>query len=183
MHRGIAALTQACFPYFSTLCAPTGMPQVLFLDIAQDSGLERLMQLAAASRAHFAEHRLLLQAGQAFVPHVTVAKSSKLVQQYSKRQARQGQQSEQLPQAAWVPHAGIEGGRVELQEIQLCAMAGRKQAQYYPILCSLRLDPSLISSDAGCGPALAAAAAPPPATSDEQQAGGQSTTLVDPSPC
>lgn len=52
--------------------------QVLYLDLRQDQGLQRLLALAAASRAHFQAAGLLLEAERAFVPHVTVAKTSKL---------------------------------------------------------------------------------------------------------
>ncbi|PRW56056.1 A-kinase anchor 7 isoform gamma [Chlorella sorokiniana] len=52
--------------------------QVLYLDVSPDNGLERLMALAAATRVHFKDAGLLLQADQPFVPHVTIAKTSKL---------------------------------------------------------------------------------------------------------
>ncbi|KAL4421704.1 hypothetical protein ABPG77_010648 [Micractinium sp. CCAP 211/92] len=52
--------------------------QVLYLDIVQDRGLEQLLELAAVARAHFQEAGLLLEADRPLVPHVTVAKTSKL---------------------------------------------------------------------------------------------------------
>lgn len=48
------------------------------MDIVQDRGLEQLLELAAVARAHFQEAGLLLEADRPFVPHVTVAKTSKL---------------------------------------------------------------------------------------------------------
>ena len=51
---------------------------MLFLDVEQGEGLQRLLALAAAVRQHFKQRGLLLDAGKAFVPHVTIAKLSKL---------------------------------------------------------------------------------------------------------
>jgi hypothetical protein len=64
--------------------------QVLFLDLRKDGGLDRLLQLAAATRSHFAGRGLLQQAQQAFVPHITVAKTSKLQGWAGKRGGRGG---------------------------------------------------------------------------------------------
>ncbi len=50
----------------SLLAAAT---QVLYLDVCPDDGLEQLTALAAATRAHFKDAGLLLQADQPFVPH------------------------------------------------------------------------------------------------------------------
>ena len=119
--------------------------QVLYLDVRRDAGLEQLTRLAAATRAHFQQEGLLLQAGQAFLAHVTVAKTSKL-QGFSQNRrgggrGRPGHRREWwvIPAEAWAQHAAIAGGRAVLGEVQLCAMQGRKPQQYYQVLCSLPL--------------------------------------------
>lgn len=50
-------------------CLPPTAEQVLYLDVRPDDGLQQLMALAAAARAHFKDAGLLLQADQPFVPH------------------------------------------------------------------------------------------------------------------
>ncbi|GAB4820805.1 hypothetical protein N2152v2_007851 [Parachlorella kessleri] len=52
--------------------------QVLYLDVEEGEGQQRLHTLAAAVRSHFHAARLLQQADRPFVPHVTIAKLSKL---------------------------------------------------------------------------------------------------------
>lgn len=59
-------LQQACLMCPVCLAAAK---QVLYLDVRPDDGLEQLTALAAATRAHFKDAGLLLQADQLFVPH------------------------------------------------------------------------------------------------------------------
>ena len=198
--------------------------QVLYLDLRRDEGLQSLLALAAAARSHFLEEtQLLLQGDQEPVPHVTVAKISKLLgrprrvgvaaagqppcvagssncgngggqgrgggqegelkndwqqhveghprqllqpeensqhqqleqpsetqhldpppekqQQQPRQQPRQRQQQDwrRIPAEAWAQHAGVSAGRVVLSELQLCAMAGRQNGNYYTVLTCLPL--------------------------------------------
>lgn len=81
MHAAWGALDASlpCQPALpASPCRPP-LPQVLYLDVMPGEGLERLMALAGAARAHFQAAGLLLQADQAFTPHVTIAKTSKLL--------------------------------------------------------------------------------------------------------
>lgn len=119
--------------------------QVLYLDVQPDGGLQQLQALATATRAHFAAAGMLLQADRPFVPHVTIAKTSKLQGGWGAKRGRGGggyvpphggrggrghshgrdwkagrQAQQQLIDAeAWAPLVGIDGGRALLTEIQL----------------------------------------------------------------
>ena len=63
---------------------------MLYLDVRPGEGLQRLQALAAATRAHFDAAGLLLQADRPFVPHVTIAKTSKLQGGWGGKRGRGG---------------------------------------------------------------------------------------------
>jgi 2'-5' RNA ligase len=127
--------------------------QVIFLDLADGNGgsgsggntggREAALQLAATVRTHFQEQGLLLQANRAFVPHVTIAKISKMqpwTNNYkSRRKKTQAEvEAEQLtiPTESYSALSSISSGAVRLSEIQLCAMEGRQPGEYYKVLAS-----------------------------------------------
>jgi len=174
--------------------------QVVFLNLAEAEdaegraegcgGREQVIQLAAAVRQHFGEQGLLLQADRAFVPHVTVAKLSKLqpwqrgaqgkrrsppwrqrqrkvaLEESEKEEAEFIEMEEEIINAdsglaidSSIKHnnkrikegplciseesysalSSISTGAVEVTELQLCAMKGRKPGEYYKSIASVRL--------------------------------------------
>jgi 2'-5' RNA ligase len=72
--------------------------QVLYLDLQRDEGYERLVNLAGATRQHFAEAGVAdSDTAQGFTPHITVAKLSKM---QAGRHWRGGQSCRKIPQVA-----------------------------------------------------------------------------------
>ena len=139
--------------------------EVLFLDLRRDEGEARLRQVAAALRDHFRQAGLLPQADRDFTPHVTVAKLSKM-QPWGRGGGRGrrggrgggrrwGGGGEQptaedagpagpavptaIPPEAYNNNNSVCSGPVQLVEVQLCAMQGRQEGEYYQVVASATL--------------------------------------------
>ena len=209
--------------------------QVVFLELAKEEEKNekkeshRVLEVATAVRQHFQEQGLLLQAERAFVPHVTVAKLSKMQpwrgntvksssrwggrgrgrgkgrwksqQQHHQEEREEIEQDDRqdkeeeaivdidpapnnldsssnsrddsnatirkkhenekqregehdlenkkivIPVEAYESLSSISTDAVEVHEIQLCAMQGRKPGEYYTVIASA----SLIVTEAGAG--------------------------------
>ena len=80
--------------------------EVVFLKVAEN---ETLLRFAAALRCHFHEQGLLLQANRDFVPHITVAKCSKM-QQYNTTKRRKNKHQ---PSSKWNRKTKSGGKSVE----------------------------------------------------------------------
>lgn len=88
--------------------------QVLYLGVREDEGLAAVREVAAASREALED--IGLQGGRdSFVPHVTVAKLSKLRFLERRRLKR-------IPEEAYEANIGIRAGSAELTAVQLCRM-------------------------------------------------------------
>jgi 2'-5' RNA ligase len=207
-----AALTTPCFVTLRGI--DNFRNQVVFFDLAEAQGVEaegcggreQVIQLAAAVRQHFGDQGLLLQADRAFVPHVTIAKLSKLQpwqrgargtrrspswrqqqkkvsleeEKESKKQQHEEEEEEEeeevilkeekkvatvdsgfaieatskhnnynverkkeqqlyIPKESYSAVSSISTGAVQVTELQLCAMEGRKPGEYYKLISSVRL--------------------------------------------
>lgn len=138
--------------------------QVLYIDFAPGPALDSLMQLAAATTQHLkaaAGGSLAVdEGGRGFTPHVTVAKTSRLI---GKR--RKGRLPKIL-EAAWAAAQQQEAVRcipVTVTEIQICSMQGRKAGQYYRVTHRLKL------TAPAAGAAVPAAVVQPPAAAANLQ--------------
>jgi 2'-5' RNA ligase len=130
--------------------------QVLFLKIAEEEeeqgtpGL--LRQLAEVVRNEFKQQGFLLQAHQEFIPHVTIAKTSKMQpfgggqnnnntgrRNNFKNKNNQEQQRLSIPAEAYQSVlSSVSTSRVEITEIQICAMEEvRKPGEYYKVIASV----------------------------------------------
>ena len=49
------------------------------------------------------------------------------------------QQLRHIPSEAYAQHADVDGGRVVVEEVQVCCMEGRQQGGYYAVHDSLSL--------------------------------------------
>jgi hypothetical protein len=58
---------------------PAGCPQVLFLEVAPGEGRDALQRVADAALARFRAAGLAHEDGKPFAPHITVAKTSRLI--------------------------------------------------------------------------------------------------------
>uniref|UniRef100_A0A383VL78 A-kinase anchor protein 7-like phosphoesterase domain-containing protein n=1 Tax=Tetradesmus obliquus TaxID=3088 RepID=A0A383VL78_TETOB len=138
--------------------------QVLYIDFAPGPALDSLMQLAAAATQHLkaaAGGSLAVdEGGRGFTPHVSVAKTSRLI---GKR--RKGRLPK-IPEAAWAAAQQQEAVRcipVTVTEIQICSMQGRKAGQYYRATHRLKL------TAPAAGAAVPAAVVQPPAAAANLQ--------------
>eukprot|EP00884_Botryococcus_braunii_P021401 jgi/Botrbrau1/7945/Bobra.9_2s0103.1 len=112
--------------------------RVVYLDVDGGPDRERLMRLAREVRRHLADHDLLGEASSDddFIPHITVAKSSKLG--FNNKRKRPA-----IPEEAYETLLEIDGGRVLVEELQLCRMGGRLPEQYYHVHQRLSLKPEV----------------------------------------
>lgn len=187
--------------------------EVLYIDVADDSGREQLSNVATVVRQHFFKGGLLLQAKRDYVPHVTVAKVSKMGNTWSGRRGKirntrggRGRSSQvgtasggqictanedsipnqenngqgehvnddmvvgqeehggqavapcrdkahrhqrlQIVPEAYEQHLDVDVGCVEVFEVQLCRMQGRKEGEYYEIVSRVSIKQSVASPDA-----------------------------------
>ncbi|KAK9817820.1 hypothetical protein WJX72_002712 [[Myrmecia] bisecta] len=104
--------------------------KVLFLEsVAEGQAGEQLHGLAAAVQSHFHENGCKSADQRPFAPHVTVAKLSKM----AGFKRRGTQHVSQIPQEAYKEHVDITAGSVQVQEVQLCRMQGRRDGKYYHV--------------------------------------------------
>ncbi|KAK9809747.1 hypothetical protein WJX73_002339 [Symbiochloris irregularis] len=103
--------------------------KVLYLDVAPSEDLKRLSHITELARDVFQEHGLLDDSPQdagsnAFTPHVTIAKLSKLMQ--GKWRKGKGKKKEKLPKKlppeAYEALLEVEGGSSTIASIDLCQM-------------------------------------------------------------
>jgi 2'-5' RNA ligase len=106
--------------------------QVLFLQVAPGAGLVQLHRLNDAVTAAFRAAGLYKEQ-EAFQPHATIAKMSKL---YNKQRRTVGKR---FPAAAYAGLGDMEGGRVAVEQVVLCRMQGRRQGMFYPVDGCVRL--------------------------------------------
>lgn len=97
---------------------------VLYLHIAQGGEYELLQGIANTVRERFASAGLLLQGNKEFVPHVTIAKLSKM----------KSRAVTCIPPELYEDHITVDGGVVGVVDVQLCAMRGRPAGEYYTVL-------------------------------------------------
>jgi A-kinase anchor protein 7 len=97
---------------------------VLYLHIAQGREYELLQVIANTVRERFASAGLLLQRNQEFVPHVTIAKLSKM----------KSREVACISPELYKDHIAVDGGVVGVVDVQLCAMGGRPAGEYYRVL-------------------------------------------------
>jgi 2'-5' RNA ligase len=133
--------------------------QVVFLELAEEAegearprggsvggGRQGVMQLAATVRQHFKDEGLLLQANRSFVPHVTIAKLSKM-QPWGRNNNKNNRSNKKyeeqielsIPLESYSALTSISTRAVELAELQVCAMEGRKPGEYYKVIASASL--------------------------------------------
>ena len=98
---------------------------VLYLHIAQGHQYELLQVMARIIREEFARAGFAVEKTEkAFVPHVTIAKLSKMT----------SRSISSIPPESYEDHINICGGVVDVEEVQLCAMGGRPVGEYYRVL-------------------------------------------------
>ena len=109
--------------------------QVLYLDVAE--GREGLVRLEAAARAALAGLGIALNPPGAFTPHVTIAKTSKL-----KRRGKGGRgrpQGKLKIEKGFYAGLDVDAGPVEVRDLLLCSMAGRRAGEFYVVDHAVRL--------------------------------------------
>eukprot|EP00887_Chlorella_sp_A99_P002771 scaffold6.g2771.t1 len=94
-----------------------------------DGGRERLMALASVVRAHFAERQLLQQADSEFAPHVTIAKTSKLMGQWGGRGRRHGKRGRGQPHRRGGGKRGRHDGRQGAEEAGMASQPPASQQE------------------------------------------------------
>ena len=105
--------------------------QVLYLDVAEGEGREGLVRLEAAARAALAGLGIALNSSGAFTPHVTIAKTSKL-----KRRGKRGRgrpQGKLKIEKGFYAGLDVDAGPVEVRDLLLCSMAGRRAGEFYVV--------------------------------------------------
>eukprot|EP00240_Pyramimonas_obovata_P013653 CAMPEP_0118936200 /NCGR_PEP_ID=MMETSP1169-20130426/17213_1 /TAXON_ID=36882 /ORGANISM="Pyramimonas obovata, Strain CCMP722" /LENGTH=227 /DNA_ID=CAMNT_0006879357 /DNA_START=192 /DNA_END=875 /DNA_ORIENTATION=+ len=105
--------------------------EVLYIDVADGEGKENLSHMAFSVREQLEKRGVVESAAKmlAFVPHVTIAKTSKM--KWTRKRGRT-----KIPTSAYEACVGVddEGGVVvPMVEIQLCAMSNRAEGHYYSV--------------------------------------------------
>jgi len=119
--------------------------RVLFLDVRQDENSRQFLKFASAVRDYFQAEGLLLQTNKAFVPHVTIAKTSKIPQPWRPADSRWRSTDKQrllIPVESYQDHVEVHVGSVEFGQLELCRMSDRKQGEYYPVIASVKCSSS-----------------------------------------
>eukprot|EP01025_Chloroclados_australasicus_P004717 TRINITY_DN11238_c0_g1_i2.p1 TRINITY_DN11238_c0_g1~~TRINITY_DN11238_c0_g1_i2.p1 ORF type:complete len:202 (-),score=21.55 TRINITY_DN11238_c0_g1_i2:461-1066(-) len=102
--------------------------KVLFMKVEECDQLTQLKQIAGCISKFLQEEGMKLDPRE-FEAHITVAKLSKVGRKGPKK----------ISQDLYEKFSSVDGGQVDLNEVQFCKMQGRKHGEYYEIIANIPL--------------------------------------------